>query len=145
MLLKLLCNLISQICSRVCTLPLWRLSFNQGKIWYVQNIWGVAESRQNPSKSVKIGKLWEVGNSGMVWGKTPRGPIICKKIERLRKNGLRGQTGIDRIGGRLVCDHAPKYVGISVRYSARGNWRRYFAVKIYWRIKKGPASVLQTL
>lgn len=61
------------------------------------------------------------------------------------KTALCGQTGIDCVGSRLVCDHAPENAGVSVKYVVA---RRLKAVipplKPIEGLKKGPASALQT-
>lgn len=60
------------------------------------------------------------------------------------KTALCGQTGIDCVGSRLVCDHAPEDAGMSVKMLSLGKSKsRYTAVKTEG-LKKGPASALQT-
>jgi len=48
------------------------------------------------------------------------------------KTALCGQTGIDCVGSRLVCDHAPEDAGMSVKMLSLGKSKsRYIAVKTH--------------
>ena len=48
------------------------------------------------------------------------------------KTALCGQTGIGRVGSRLVCDHAPEEASMSVKYAVCGESKsRYPAVKTH--------------